>query len=227
MSGLPPLYRFLFPESEHRFPWAMGMPDRLGMLYLLDRLRPETALEIGTSEGGSLEVIARHAGLTYSIDINPEVAKALRPHFGNVEFLVGDSAVMIPRVLKAIAERGQALQFVLVDGSHTERRAREDIDLVLQYRPSKPMYIVVHDSFNPSVRRGILAARWAANPHVHAVGVDFVMGDAGTGYGPASESRMWGGLAMAVLLPEPRSGELHLSQDSIEQFEMARNALGE
>jgi cephalosporin hydroxylase len=205
----------------------MGMSDRLGLLYLLQRLRPETALEIGTSEGGSLEVIARHSGLTYSIDINPEVAKALRPHFDNVEFLTGDSAVMIPRALRTIADRGQALQFVLVDGSHTERRAREDIDLVLQYRPTKPMYIVVHDSFNPAVRRGILAARWAANPHVHAVGVDFVMGDAGSSYGSEDESRMWGGLAMAVLMPQPRTGELHFSQDSIEQFEMARKALGE
>ena len=221
------LYEFLFPPAEHRFDWEMGMADRLGMLHILRDLGAEVAVEIGTYKGGSLEVIARHCRRTYSIDIDPAVAGKLRPHFDNVEFLTGDSANLIGEALGTIDERGEALQFVLIDGDHSEAGARRDINLVLRYRPRKPMYIVMHDSFNPAVRRGILGAAWAENPHVHLVEVDFTMGEASTSYARGLKSRMWGGLALAVLHPEPRKGNLRVTAQSSEQFERERRAFGE
>jgi hypothetical protein len=221
------LGEFLFPASEHRFHWDMGMLDRIGIVHMLHRLRPDIAMEIGTFRGGSLEVIARHCRKAYSIDLNPEVARELRPHFNNVEFLSGDSRDLIGTAIKTMDRLGESLQFVLIDGDHSEAGARRDIDLVLQYRPRAPMCILMHDSFNPAVRRGIIGVNWGANPHVHLVEVDFTIGEASTAYDSGHGSRMWGGLALAVLYPERRSGKLAVTAQYSEQFERDRAAFNE
>jgi cephalosporin hydroxylase len=82
-----------------RFAWHMGWTDRLGLLHVLRQLRPDAVLEIGTYEGGSLEVMAQYSRRTYSIDIDPGVATKLRPHFPSVEFMSGDSSKMIGEAL--------------------------------------------------------------------------------------------------------------------------------
>ena len=212
------LYEGLFPPEKHRFLWHMSYSDRCAFHYLLQALRPQAALEIGTDRGGSLDVLARAAERVYSIDIRTEVRERLAPHFANVEFLTGDSAVLIPQVLTQVQSQGQALQFALVDGDHTAAGVRRDIDAVLAYRPQQPMCIVMHDSFNPAVRKGICDADWQANPQVHFVETDFSPG--GLSAQTMAGDRMWGGLAVAMLLPQERAGDVQFSQSSGDLFRM-------
>jgi hypothetical protein len=68
------------------------------------------------------------------------------------------------------------LSFALVDGDHSTDGVRKDIDNLLRFRPRIPLYIVMHDSLMPECRAGLEQANWAANPHVHAVELDFVSG---------------------------------------------------
>jgi hypothetical protein len=74
----------------------------------------------------------------------------------------------------------------------------------------------MHDSFNPDCRQGMADASWAASPYVHFVELDFVPG--------VFQSRpdffyrqMWGGFALALLLPVERKGHLnmHAQQDAL------------
>jgi hypothetical protein len=93
---------------------------------------------------------------------------------------------------------------------------RQDVNAVLRYRPRRPLYVAMHDSFNPDCRTGMLAADWQACPHVHYLQLDF----AGGQFAPSPRGlEMWGGLALAVLLPEKRTGALTIGHSSVTLFD--------
>jgi hypothetical protein len=59
----------------------------------------------------------------------------------------------------------------------------------------------------------MMRANWAGNPHVHMVELDFVPGRFMTKEEPDSYREMWCGLALGVLLPEKRSGEVIIHEN--------------
>src|SRR2546421_12758297 len=59
------LYDHVHPSRE----WGMSHGERGALLQVLGKARPESAIEIGTDQGGSLEQIRRFATMTYSIDL--------------------------------------------------------------------------------------------------------------------------------------------------------------
>jgi len=196
-----------FPE--YPLPWEMSVAERFALTGLLARWQPSVVLEIGTHYGGSLQVLAAAGRRVYSIDLDPTVALALRSPFPQVEFLTGPSAAQIPRLLAALQQRGEDLEFVLVDGDHSAAGVKVDIEALLQYCPRKSLRILLHDSFNPDCRAGIRSADWAGCPHVHAVELDFVPGTFhAAAQGGAFARSLWGGFALAELQPEPRRGGL-------------------
>ncbi len=188
--------------------WQMDSGERLAMVALLEYIRPKCSLEIGSKFGGSLAVLSHYSQKVVSLDIDPTVAQRLA-HFANARFVVGDSQQTLPGVLRELQGSDHPLEFALIDGDHSERGAREDCRRFLEVRPSSTLYIVIHDSFNPDVRRGILGVDWAGCPYVHAIDVDAVPGSM---HGGDLHRQMWGGLALAVLKPEPRTGELALNR---------------
>jgi hypothetical protein len=200
--------------------WQMTRCERYAFIALLDIARPEVAIEIGTYKGGSLQVMARRAQKVYSLDINSSCKEELASRFPNVDFHAGDSKQLIPEVLKTIAQANEKLGFVLIDGDHSTEGVRNDINAVLRHVPSRPVYVVFHDSFHPASRRGILQAAWKKCLHVHYVEVDFIPGVFHyDGFDTAEPRSMFGGLALALMLPEERTGELviHQSQKGLFQ----------
>lgn len=196
-----------FPE----FPleWEMSVAERFTLVGLLDRLRPEVAIEIGTHHGGSLQVLARFCRQVHSIDLDPAVCERLSPKFPRVRFHTGPSRDRIPEVLHEIEASAGRLGFVLVDGDHTARGVQADIEALLRHRPKGSVHVLLHDSFNPACRAGMHQAAWAACPHVKSLDLDFVPGKfCATPEGGAFARSMWGGFALAVLDPELRSGPL-------------------
>ncbi len=190
----------------HSLPWLMSHAERSALLHLLELTRPSAAIEVGTCHGGCLEQIRRRADFVYSIDINPEVAAKLAPGMPNVDFLTGDSKEMIGCALDKCMQRNQHLGFALIDGDHSYAAVQNDIHALLAYRPKRPLWVLMHDSGNPECRRGIAEARWSGNPHVHMVDLDFVTG--GISEDIEFERQIWGGLGIALLLPELRQGDL-------------------
>lgn len=115
------------------------------LLGLAAALRPAAYLEIGVRRGRSLAMVAsrqpscRIVGCDlfiadYANMANPgpdfvrdELARI--GYRGNLEFVVGDSAVVLPEYLAAHPEL--YFDLITVDGDHTARGARTDLETVL------------------------------------------------------------------------------------------------
>jgi hypothetical protein len=190
----------------------MEPAERVALLHVLRIAEPESAIEVGTDCGGSLEQICRHARSAYSIDLSPDVRARLEPEMPEVEFLTGDSREMIGVALRKCSDRGLPLGFVLLDGDHRPEGVRGDIEAVLAHRPTRPVWVLIHDSSNPGCRAGIAGSDWGGHPHVHAVDLDFVTGALCDD--PEFLNQIWGGFALALLLPEPRRGALRIHASS-------------
>ncbi len=204
IDRLPEIHETLF---SHYLPhWHMVAAERCALITLLDAIKPECAIEIGTAQGGSLSVLAHFSQQVFTLDVDPTCRTQLGALFSNVEFITGDSRQTLPALLQRLQAAHTRLGFVLIDGDHSRRGVQQDIENVIQYQPLQPLYIVLHDSFNPDCREGMLQANWAASPYVHSVELDFVSGVLLSH--PDRYREMWGGLAVARLSPQPRQGAL-------------------
>jgi hypothetical protein len=201
------------------FEWLMTRAERIMLIHLLKQFTPVTAIEIGTYKGGSLQVISRYAKNTFTFDLDPK--PELESLFSNVSFITGDSAKTLPKIIDQINLSNEPAGFVLIDGDHSDAGVRRDVEHVLKLQPRVPIAIVMHDSFNPAVRKGILAARWEACPWVHYVEIDFVPGIFLPGRRVTNRS-MYGGFGFALLLPERRNGPLEIYQSQFHKFEICR-----
>ena len=202
---------FLFDDLPLR--WQMTRCEKYAFASVIEQANPEVAIEIGTYKGGSLQVLSKKAKKVYSIDTSPECKETLDKHFDNVEFLTGDSKQILPSLLNRIKDKNESLGFILIDGDHSAEGVRTDINAVLQYVPTSPVYIVFHDSFNPTCREGILAADWQLCSYIHYVEVDFIPGVYHyEAFDTARPRSMWGGLSLALMLPEKRPHELKIHQ---------------
>ena len=209
-----------FMREDYALTWLMTVQEQAALVQLLNHVKPPVALEIGTNRGGSLQVIAPRAQRVYALDINPQVPKWLGKMFPNVSFHIGDSTSVLPAVLREIEARGEDLGFVLIDGDHTGKGVRQDIEAILNYKPRRPVYIAMHDSFNPDCRNGMQTAAWQACPYVHYVQLDYVRGKITPCDGGFE---MWGGLGLALMLPERRTGAVTIRVDGWQMFETVRD----
>jgi hypothetical protein len=203
--------------------WQMLDSERAMLLALLSWLKPQCAIEVGVYRGGSLGVLASHAAKVYALDIDPECAASYQDRFPNVDFVTGPSGKTLPALLDRLQASKESVDFVLIDADHTAAGVRGDIESILRYRPtSRPLYVLMHDSFNPECRRGMKEANWEANPHVHTVEIDFVVGMLlGPDEPPPFPRQMWCGLALAILFPERRLGALSIHERESLLFQAA------
>jgi hypothetical protein len=185
--------------------WQMADSERLAMTGLLARHKPRCSIEVGTYCGGSLSLISQYSEVVFSIDIDPAVADTFK-YFANVSFLTGQSGDILPLLFQALDEAAMPVDFILLDGEHSAEGVRRDIGCVLNYVPKKPLFVVIHDSFNPECRRGILEASWGKSPYAAWLDVDFVPGRI-VENGGLFDGQLWGGLALAYFLPVRRQGQ--------------------
>ncbi len=211
-------------EPNFTLHWQMTNCERFALQDLLRRIKPEVAVEIGTYQGGSLQVIAHFAKQVISVDIDPQVPERLAGRFPNVTYRVGDSKEVLPAVIDSLNAEGANVGFFLIDGDHSTPGVRRDVEAVLRYRPKSPCVIIMHDSFNPACREGIRSADWAASPHVQWVDLDFIPGIYHQhAYDTAAARTMWGGFACAYLTPEMRKNGLEVRESQRGLFEAVRS----
>lgn len=197
--------------------WEMTLPERVVFLSILQRLKPKISMEIGSRNGGSLGVISKYSESVICVDLDDTVSNRLA-HIGeNVQFEVGDSRIILPQLLKRLASTGQLPDFIHIDGDHTEIGASSDLSSVLSLRPNKMIFVLMHDTFNPHVRRGISGLKFNDFSHVHYADIDFMSGVFHTR--PAVQGEMWGGFSVFVLKPFPRQGELMVGNYLQPQYE--------
>lgn len=198
--------------------WEMSGAERSLLRQLLERVRPRLSIEVGTFRGGSLSLISQYSEAVFSLDIDPELPKKLA-QIRNAQFVIGPSAQTLPQLLAGLTVARMEPEFILIDADHSEAGVRGDIQSVLARTPAVRTFVLMHDSFNPGCRRGILTAGWEAHPHVHLVEVDYVSGSVVDQPGSPADGQLWGGLGLAVLDPKPRIGPLVISQQGRRTFE--------
>ena len=180
--------------------WQMSHGERSAFEGLLSQVKPRIAVEIGTAEGGSLRRIAAHSVEVHSFDMvaPPDEVRGLE----NVSFHTGDSHQLVPEFLAQAAAEERSIDFVLIDGDHSAEGVRRDIVDVLGSESVRRTVVVLHDTLNPEVRRGIVAAAIAEHPKVAKFELDLV-----PGYLARREPyrlTMWGGLGLIVVDPDER-----------------------
>jgi hypothetical protein len=193
----------LFDRSTNE-NWHMQFSERAALIYVLGRTAPDVSIEIGTFLGGSLRSIAAASRHVYTFDLDDRTL----PGLSNVSFIAGNSLETVPPIIDQINASDREINFILIDGDHSEAGVRNDIVNCLHYRPkTRATIILMHDSCNPDVRRGIASAPWAECPYFHGIDLDFVAGLLFDFDGEEHlDGQIWGGLAAAVLLPEKRCG---------------------
>lgn len=199
----------VFSSHGYSESWEMTKAERCAVIMLLREIMPECAIEIGTSQGGSLSAIAKFSQKTYTLDTDQRCHEKLSAKHPHVEFITGRSQETLVPLLEQLQEKGINPDFILIDGDHSSEGVKQDINNILKFRVTRPLYILMHDSFNPDCRKGILQANWESNLHVHFLELDFVTGVLHTH--AEFYRQMWGGLALAVLLPDERQKNLCIS----------------
>lgn len=198
-----------FTEDEFAIDWSMTRNERYCFIQLLQKIKPKIAIEIGTFNGGSLQVISKYAEKVYAIDTDASVKERLGSKFKNVEFLIGDSKTIAPQLIQTLQENNDPLEFVLIDGDHSTNGVYQDIKNILNYKPKTSLHIILHDSFNPTCRKGMKLYDYNKNENVHYVELDFTTGI----FSPEGLKRqMWGGFAMVLMLAEKRTAPLKINE---------------
>ena len=197
----------------------MGYEETACFEAILSHLRPKCALEIGTAQGARLSRFVKFSEKVISVDCDENVRASLEPHFPEVRFVIGNSNEVLPQIVAELSESDDGLDFVFLDANHDEDYVRKDLNCLLKVRPKSRLVLLMHDTFNPSCRKGILEANWDDNPHCHFVDLDFSPGILHPDAGVYRE--MWGGLGFALFLPQTRTHELTIKTTHQLLFEAA------
>ena len=176
-------------------PWQMAFGERAAFFGLLADQRPQLAIEIGTAEGGSLRRIAHLCPEVHSFDLVTPAEEVLAG-LDNVHVHTGDSHELVPAFLAELAEQGRNVDFALVDGDHSAAGVQQDMEDLLRSDAVRRTVIVMHDSNNEEVRRGLEAVDYDSFAKVRHVDLDFVPGYHFRG---ALEGELWAGLALVVV----------------------------
>jgi glycosyltransferase involved in cell wall biosynthesis len=203
--------------------WQMSESERLAMTAILTRHRPQCSIELGTYRGGSLSLIAQYSTVVFSIDIDPSIPGKYS-YISNASFLTGPSVTILPRLIRELNEQNIPIDFILIDADHSSRGIQCDLDIVLTYKPKTRLFVLMHDSFNPGCRSGMLAARWQESPYVAWVDLDFIPGRL-IQHGGGGDGELWGGLAMAYLTPSLRRGPLQIHQSASRMQKIVNEAV--
>ncbi len=198
--------------------WQMNHSERLALKGILHSIKPRVVIEVGTYQGGSLSLMAQYAEKIYSIDIDPDIP-ARYSYMKNVQFITGPSEVTFTGLLEDMQKRNTPVDLILIDGDHSTKGVMKDIRVLLNYKPIGPTIVILHDSFNPGCRKGMVDSPWDSSPHVHMVEIDFVPG------AMATPNEMWGGLGFALLLPEKRKGPLRVGRHNDLVFQVIEKSI--
>lgn len=190
-------------------PWSMTRAEQAVLIQLLNTTKPKVAIEIGTYNGGSLQVISKFSEKVYALDLDASYRDKRCEDLSNVEYLIGNSQNIMPQLADKINKSDDVVEFILIDGDHSAKGVLEDINNVLKLIPKSAITVILHDSFNPDCRRGMKAYNYNNNPYVKHVELDYVTG----AFNHDNLYReMWGGFGCILMSPQKRTKPLAIEE---------------
>jgi len=202
----------------------MSLGERAAVEGVVSSLKPAVSIEIGTLRGGSLGTVSDHSGAVHCFDLSRDPA-ITSERFPNVIFHEGDSHRLLPETLDELARAGTNVDFALVDGDHSARGVRQDLEDLLDSRAVGHTVILVHDTLNERVRAGLTGVDFGREKVTH-VELDFVVGQLWNG--GAFDHDLWGGLGLVVTgwdLVEPVRRGARPGYDAVEVYSTFRQSL--
>lgn len=159
--------------------WLMSTREKLSLIGLLQCMKPKQVVEFGYHRGGATKWLAEFADKVITVDVNEFVCEA-STNYPNVDSWNCSTAEAINRI------ENQALCFdlAIIDADHSRSAVLNDILGILPYAN----VILMHASFNPQCRKGMISALKSQNSHAYYL--DFI---------PSilKADGLWGGLAIA------------------------------
>jgi len=171
----------------------MSLGERAAIEGVLARLRPALAIEIGSADGASSRALAARVGELHCFDLDAPTL----PQPENVVLHVGDSHDLLPGFLASLAERERNVDLVVVDGDHSAEGVRRDVEDLLDSPALARSVLLIHDTANERVRRGLDSVRFAAWPKVCYVDLDWIPGRVFAE--PRLRNELWYGLGLVIL----------------------------
>ena len=159
--------------------WLMSTREKLGLIGLLHCLKPKKVLELGYHRGGATKWLSEFSEQLITVDVNEFVADA--PNlFHNVE------AWNCPTLEAASRIKKEKLFFdlAIIDADHSRKAVSADINGIIEHSD----IILMHDSFNPDCRKGMVDALKKQDSHAYYL--DFIPS-------VSKNDGLWGGLAIA------------------------------
>ena len=184
-------------------PAHLTMPERFLLYSLVYGLRPVSAVEIGTAQGGAAMIIcaamdATGSGRLVCIDPAPQVAP---DHLATLSHRVSLISAASP---EAVAQAHELLEspfdFVFVDGDHTYRGVLRDIEAVGPFLRAGS-YVLFHDVHYFEVQDAIDEAR----KYLPFVDCGLLsLDETRTEYLHMGKPVVWGGLRLLRFAPSRR-----------------------
>lgn len=129
----------------------MSAGEQVALEGVLHMASPKVSVEIGTYTGGSLRRVAANSEHVHTFDLVSHVNESLP----NVDYHLGDSATMVPRVLEELERQGKTVDFVLIDGDHSYEGVKRDTCNVLDSKATSNAVVLFHDIANEAVRSAV------------------------------------------------------------------------
>jgi len=152
--------------------------ERLVIESFLRELKPEHSIEIGSENGGTSDVIAKHSGNLTCFDVDPDVGDNLKK-ISNIQFRCGRSDETLPVYIRESENENRKVGFAFVDGDHSYEGVFQDLSLILSSSVFDDCVILAHDCMMDGVRRAFVDVVSKSSVDIVVSNVDFSQGVVG------------------------------------------------
>ena len=159
--------------------WLMSSREKLGLIGLLQCLNPKSVIELGYHRGGATKWLTQFSKKVLTVDVNEFVSDA-PSQYSNLEAWNCSTV----EAIKRIKEENMSFDLAIVDADHSRLSVYKDIQGILPHAK----VLLMHDSYNPKCRKGMLDALKTQNTHAYFL--DFIPST-------LKYDGLWGGLAIA------------------------------
>ena len=180
--------------------WLMSIREKLTLIGLLELIKPNNVLEFGYHRGGATKWLSKYSNSLLTVDVNEFVSQA-EDDFPNTKAWKCSTKEAIQRIQK------DSLHFdlAIVDADHSRKAVEADVYGLLNH----DNIILMHDSCNPSCRKGMQDA--LSNQKTHEYYLDFINS-------VTKHDGLWGGLGLAYR--SERSGAVKEFEGELSPYPM-------
>lgn len=127
--------------------WMMSPSERLALIGLLQTIKPRCTLELGCADGGLTRWLSKYSDSVITVDMDSKVKDVTRG-LTNVTAL----SMTTLEAFDWLRARDLVFDLTIIDADHSRIGVKSDLENAIQFS----RFIVLHDTYYPPCREGIL-----------------------------------------------------------------------